>query len=143
MTRPALMPLPVDGHLLGAVNRAVVRDEQTGFLDEEGEAASPASFLEVQAAFDAVIDALDHPEGTEGEEGGKRKRRPDRREKTLGELLVERLGEEPETVAEVWDEIREQNLEATNATLSSSTLQLEPMTRWAAAIACFLWRCMA
>ena len=87
----------------------------SGFLDEEGEAASPASFLEVQAAFDAVrrpparcevraalliaaacmqvIDALDHPEGTEGEEGGRRKRRPDRREKTLGELLVERLGE--------------------------------------------------
>ena len=26
----------------------------SGFLDEEGEAASPASFLEVQAAFDAV-----------------------------------------------------------------------------------------
>mmetsp|Transcript_43150 Transcript_43150/g.136181 ORF Transcript_43150/g.136181 Transcript_43150/m.136181 type:complete len:293 (-) Transcript_43150:167-1045(-) len=102
----------------GAVNRAVVRDEQTGFLDEEGEAASPASFLEVQAAFDAVIDALDHPEGTEGEEGGKRKRRPDRREKTLGELLVERLGEEPETVAEVWDEIREQNLEVTAAMLT-------------------------
>ena len=46
-------------------------------------------------------------------------------------------------MAEVWDEIREQNLEVTSATLSSSTLQLEPMTRWAAAIACSLWRCMA
>ena len=89
---------------------AVVRDASTGLLDGERPAdAPPVDFLELHAAFEALMDDLDGGSAGGGF-GGSGVKKPARwksaaRTKTLGEVLCERLADEPEAVEEVWGDL--------------------------------------
>jgi len=68
-----------------------------------------ARFLEVQTAYEILMEAAES--GT-AQAGGRRRQEsaPKARAKTLGEVLVERLVEEPEEVEAVWGDIVAQHL---------------------------------
>ena len=64
-------------------------------------------FLEVQAAYELLMEAAENGGGTlqAGSRGRRKETAPKTRAKTLGEVLVERLVEEPEAVETVWGDI--------------------------------------
>jgi len=64
-------------------------------------------FLEVQAAYELLMEAAENGGGVlQADSRGRRKETgPKMRAKTLGEVLVERLVEEPEAVGTVWGDI--------------------------------------
>ena len=70
-----------------------------------------ARFLEVQAAYERLMEAAESGGGT-AQAGGRRRveSAPKARAKTLGEVLCERLVEEPEAIEAVWGDIKAQQL---------------------------------
>jgi hypothetical protein len=105
---------------------AVDRDVQQGSSAKAAETASAAPvferfdtgviqaaldpverFLEVQAAYELLMEAAENGGGVlQADSRGRRKETgPKMRAKTLGEVLVERLVEEPEAVGTVWGDI--------------------------------------
>ena len=94
---------------------AVVQSTAGGaaLLDDDANGApSVDQFVEIQAAFDLLMEALES-----GEDGAKPRRRnkPGARQKTLGEVLCERLRDEPPAWAEVWAELKQSRLDVTTA----------------------------
>jgi hypothetical protein len=69
-------------------------------------------FLEVQSAFELLIEELEGG-GASKAGGAKRPRARRTRPKTLGEVLCDRLRDEPEAVAEVWEELKQGRLDVT------------------------------
>lgn len=88
-----------------------------GILNEDHEAAmakpTVVPFLEVQAAYDFLMN-----DGDDDEEAAKKARtkkagaRPSR-ERTLGEVLCDRLRDEPESLAELWEDIMRDEMRVT------------------------------
>lgn len=70
-------------------------------------------FLEVQAAYETLMEAAENGEQQPGGGGRKPEKGPKARAKTLGEVLVDRLVEEPEEVEAVWEDIKAQRLSVT------------------------------
>jgi len=94
---------------------AVVQSTAGGaaLLDDDANGApSVDQFVEIQAAFDLLMEALES-----GEDGAKPRRRnkPGARQKTLGEVLCERLRDEPPAWADVWAELKQSRLDVTTA----------------------------
>ncbi len=90
----------------------VVASFTTGVLDERVEVTA-VPFLEVQAAYDALMQAEE-----EAGDDGKRKRgtapgaRP-ARARSIGEVLCDRLKDEPEAMVELWSELKHQRIVVT------------------------------
>eukprot|EP00967_Tisochrysis_lutea_P028713 scaffold33488_cov32-Tisochrysis_lutea.AAC.2 len=71
----------------GAANAIKVRSEETGFLDDDPNAApSVRPFIEVQEAFDTLIEALENPDAFAAGEKKKKPAGATQRAKTLGEV---------------------------------------------------------
>eukprot|EP00308_Calcidiscus_leptoporus_P013461 CAMPEP_0119383284 /NCGR_PEP_ID=MMETSP1334-20130426/78289_1 /TAXON_ID=127549 /ORGANISM="Calcidiscus leptoporus, Strain RCC1130" /LENGTH=211 /DNA_ID=CAMNT_0007404045 /DNA_START=75 /DNA_END=710 /DNA_ORIENTATION=- len=94
----------------------VVKDASRGMLDEPEGPASAVQFLELHAAFEAIMEDLEAG-GTSSAERSKKTRGSARR-KTLGEVLCERLHDEPEAVHEVWGELKGSSLEVSGQMLN-------------------------
>lgn len=67
-----------------------------------------ARFLEVQSAYETLMEAAETGALSGG--GKKKESGPKARAKTLGEVLCDRLAEEPEEVESVWEDIKAQKL---------------------------------
>ena len=90
-------------------NGAVTKNFDEGVLEKEVDPA--VRFMEVQAAYELLMDAIENG----GPGGGDKKKKkkdtgPKARAKTLGEVLCERLRDEPEEVESVWEDIKMQKL---------------------------------
>ena len=97
-----------------------VSSYDSGVLDARDAAAPTAvAFIEVQAAYDILT--------SEDDGGGAAKKRQARRPgaagqaraRTLGEVLCDRLKDEPEAVRELWEEICRDKLRVTNPMLDA------------------------
>lgn len=88
-----------------------VRSFDVGVLDDPDGPPPVVRFLEVQAAYETLIEALDEASGKKQKPKPKQKHQG--RPRTLGEVLCDRLKDEPEATAELWDEIVAQRLQVT------------------------------
>ncbi|KAL3916734.1 MAG: hypothetical protein SGPRY_006695 [Prymnesium sp.] len=102
-------------------------DGQTGGDSDHAPEPDAAAFLEVQAAFDEVMDLIKNAERTVAQPTApnhssrsgtpsqrpsyQRKPRASQRIRTLGEVLCDQLVDEPARVQAVWSDIKEQRLE--------------------------------
>ena len=77
----------------------------------EKEVDPAVRYLEIQAAYELLMEAIENG-GPGGADTKKKKRNtgPKARAKTLGEVLCERLRDEPEEVESVWEDIKMQKL---------------------------------
>jgi len=80
-----------------------------GVLDDPAGPPSVVRFLEVQAAYDTLMEYHEALSGSKPKKasGSKGRARP------LGEVLCDRLKDEPDAVPELWDDIKAQSLTVT------------------------------
>ena len=90
--------------------------------DHNASAAAPTvvPFLEVQAAYDILMEE-DGEGGSPAQQQNRQRpgQRAQQRARTLGEVLCDRLRDEPEAVTELWEEIMRDQLRVTNAMLDA------------------------
>jgi len=89
-------------------NGAVFQSFDEGVLEKEVDPA--VRFMEVQAAYELLMDAIENGGPGGADKKKKKKDGPKARAKTLGEVLCERLRDEPEEVESVWEDIKMQKL---------------------------------
>lgn len=93
-----------------------------GILDDNhaSSAAKPTvvPFLEVQAAYDVLMQDDDDPDGATKARTKRAGARPSR-ERTLGEVLCDRLRDEPEVHHELWEEITRDKMRVTEEMLEA------------------------
>ena len=93
-----------------------------GILDEDHAAqmAKPTvvPFLEVQAAYGVLMQEDDDPDGAKKARTKRAGAQPSR-ERTLGEVLCDRLKDEPEAHAELWEEILRDKMRVTELMLEA------------------------
>ena len=97
-------------------------DEGVLESDHASAAARPTvvPFLEVQAAYDILMEE-DGDGGTPAQQQNRRRpgQQQQQRARTLGEVLCDRLKDEPEAVGELWEDILRDELRVTNAMLDA------------------------
>ena len=118
-THPDLQSGPV------AAGPTMIKDAAVGLLDDAERAPgfTPSlKFLEVQQAFETLIETLENGGAARGPGGFKKASARPRyaKTKTLAEVLVERLADEPEALAEVWRELCDGKLSLTGGCLDSA-----------------------
>ncbi|KAL1503350.1 hypothetical protein AB1Y20_011402 [Prymnesium parvum] len=86
---------------------AKVERFDVGVLDDPDGPPSVVRFLEVQAAYDTLIE---YHEQLNGSSQPSKKKGPQGRARPLGEVLCDRLKDEAEAVPEVWADIKAQGL---------------------------------
>jgi hypothetical protein len=98
--------------------QAKVASFETGVLETDHMAGANrvVPFLEVQAAYDALMEDAG---GAEEKRAARRSAGGRSRERTLGEVLCDRLRDEPEVYAELWEEILRDKLKVNDAMLDA------------------------
>ena len=88
--------------------QAKVKNYNTGVIDTDHSAApTVVPFLEVQAAYDILMDDDANNDGA-AKRARSKTAGTQTRARTLGEVLCDRLKDEPEAFEELWDEVRAQ-----------------------------------
>jgi len=109
-------PDVLDGQRASAPPKSVapvVKDARYGLLDEPDGPTEPIKFLELHAAFEVLMEALEAGPTSKKATSVERGRKQSQRARTLGEVLCDRVKDEPEAAAEVWAELMHAKLTVT------------------------------
>lgn len=108
-THPDVLGVPSQD---GGAGPKVV-DFDVGILDDPDGPPSVVRFLEVQAAYDVLMEHHEALSGS-GQSGSKKKKSAaPGRARPLGEVLCDQLKDDPEAVDNVWNDIKSQGLAVT------------------------------